>query len=150
MTSVAFHTGVPDPVDYACRLLRKAYRQGARLVVTAPVAPLDRLDQALWLFEQEEFVPHLRLRRKEDVTERNRRTPVWLSESATVAVDATVWVNLGADPEVVIDGFERVIEVVGDDGANVEAGRRRWRRYVASGLTPVNHPFGRTAPEART
>lgn len=149
MTSVAFHTGVPDPVDYACRLLRKACRQGARTVVTAPAATLDRLDQALWLFEQEAFIPHLRVRRREDVTDRNRRTPVWLSESARVAVEATVWVNLGADAEVAFDGFERVIEVVGDDSAEVETGRVRWRRYVAAGLTPVNHPFGRTAAETR-
>lgn len=144
MTAVAFHTGVPDPVDYACRLLRKAYRQGARLVVTAPAATLDRLDQALWLFEQEEFIPHLRLRRSEEPSARSRRTPIWLTESPSVSVDATVWVNLGADAEYSVEAFERVIEVIGSDSADAEAGRARWRGYVAGGLTPSNHPYGRS------
>jgi len=46
LTEVAFHTGIADPLDYACRLLRKAYRQGARVAVHAPAPLLDRLDQA--------------------------------------------------------------------------------------------------------
>ena len=61
MTEVSFHTGLPDKQAYACRLLRKAWRQGLRVMVTGDAATLTRLDQALWLFEQEEFVPHLRL-----------------------------------------------------------------------------------------
>ena len=33
MTEVAFHFNAPDPVAYACRLLRKAVSNGARMVV---------------------------------------------------------------------------------------------------------------------
>ena len=33
MTDIAFHTGIGNPLDYACRLLRKAYRSGARVAV---------------------------------------------------------------------------------------------------------------------
>ena len=50
MTDVAFHTGIADPLDYACRLLRKAYRSGARVAVHGAPATLDRLDQALVAF----------------------------------------------------------------------------------------------------
>ena len=63
MTDVAFHTGIANPLDYACRLLRKAYRSGARVAVHADPALLDRLDQALWTFEPLEFVPHIMLPR---------------------------------------------------------------------------------------
>ena len=59
MTDVAFHTGIANPLDYACRLLRKAYRSGARVAVHGEPAVLDRLDQALWTFEALEFVPHI-------------------------------------------------------------------------------------------
>ena len=51
MTDIAFHTGIANPLDYACRLLRKAYRSGARVAVHGEPALLDRLDQALWTFE---------------------------------------------------------------------------------------------------
>jgi hypothetical protein len=36
MTEVEFHTGVDEPLGFACRLLRKAYRKGSRVLVTAP------------------------------------------------------------------------------------------------------------------
>ena len=58
MTEIAFHVNVPDRLAYACRLLRKAVRQGARVAVTAPPATLRGLDRALWTFEPTEFVPH--------------------------------------------------------------------------------------------
>ncbi|MEN9627658.1 MAG: putative polymerase chi subunit HolC, partial [Pseudomonadota bacterium] len=42
---VEFHTGVADERAFACRLLRKAYRQGVRVLVRAPSATLVRLDR---------------------------------------------------------------------------------------------------------
>ena len=41
MTDIAFHTGIADPLDYACRLLRKAYRSGARAAVYGEPGLLD-------------------------------------------------------------------------------------------------------------
>ena len=61
MTQVEFHTGVADTVHFACRLLRKAYRQGERLLVTAPAHTLEALDRALWTFAAQEFIPHRRM-----------------------------------------------------------------------------------------
>ena len=43
MTEVAFHTGIANPLDYACRLLRKAYRSGAKVAVHGEAALIDRL-----------------------------------------------------------------------------------------------------------
>ena len=43
---VDFHSGVTDKVGHACRLLRKAVRQGARVQVCGEPAELDALDQA--------------------------------------------------------------------------------------------------------
>ena len=58
MTEVEFHVNVPDRLQYACRLLRKAYRQGARVLVRAPAPRLMRLDRELWTFVEREFLPH--------------------------------------------------------------------------------------------
>ena len=52
MTEVEFHTGVADPLGFACRLLRKAYRRGARVLVTAPPERLAQLDRLLWTFDE--------------------------------------------------------------------------------------------------
>lgn len=145
MTDIAFHTGVPDKLDYACRLLRKAWRSGSRLVVVGAPEELSRLDQALWVFEHEEFVPHLRVRQGEVPAAAMRRTPIWLSDSAEVPADAGVLVNLGPDFVDAFDRFDRVIEVVAMDAPEAQAARQRWRRYTAVGLQPANIPYGQAA-----
>jgi len=141
VTEVAFHTNVPDKLGYTCRLLRKAWRQGHRVVVVGEAGALGRLDQALWVFEQTEFVPHLRLRSGEPVPPRALRTPIWLADNPDVPVQASVLVNLGPEFLGQPERFERVVEVVSQDVDDAQAGRARWRRYSAAGLVPVNRPY---------
>lgn len=140
MPEVAFHTGLSDPLAYACRLLRKAWRQGARVVVAGEPAQLGRLDVQLWTFEHEEFVPHARLKAGERVGLALQRTPIWLADDpAQAPAEATVLVNLGPGMSTGYDRFARVIELVGSDPDALQAGRRRWRDYQAAGLTPHKH-----------
>jgi DNA polymerase-3 subunit chi len=137
---VAFHTGVPDKLAHGCRLLRKAYRQGARVVVAGDPALLARLDQALWTFDPLEFVPHARLRRGQAPEARLARTPVWLAEPGAEPPHHEVLVNLGPDMPDAYERYERVIELVGADDDDRAAGRRRWRAYEAAGRTIRHHP----------
>ncbi len=149
MTEVAFHTQVPDKLGYTCRLLRKALRQGVRAAVVGDAEALSRLDQALWVFEQEEFIPHLRLRAGEAPSPRNLRTPIWLLDDEQADVDATVLVNLGPGMPQQAERYQRVVEVVASEPDDVQAGRARWRQYVAQGIAPVNLPYragGDSAP----
>lgn len=141
VADVAFHTGLPDKIGYACRLLRKAWRSGVRVLVTGTDDELSRLDQALWVFDAGEFIPHLRLRAGERAAERFARTPIWLCADDSADVGATVLVNLGPDFARAYAGFERVVELVAADAADAEAGRQRWRRFVADGVAPVNRAF---------
>jgi DNA polymerase-3 subunit chi len=137
MTAVEFHTGVADKVDYACRLLRKAYRSGARLVVTAPSPLLATLDRELWTFAERDFIPHLRVPALAPAVA--ARTPIWLVEG-DLPVDAPgVLVNLGAPAPADPTRFDRIIEVLSADADDLQPGRERWRAYVAAGLTPVRH-----------
>ena len=139
MTEVEFHTGVADPVTYACRLLRKAYRAGVRVLVTAPPATLAALDRALWTFDQREFVPHVRQPGAPPPVA--ARTPIWLAAQG-VADAPTVRVNLGADAVADLSGVERLIEIVSSDADDADRGRRRWRAYKARGLAIVHHGHG--------
>lgn len=145
-----FHSGVGDKLGHACRLLRKAVRQGARVQVRGEPEELDRLDQALWAFDPHEFVPHLRWRSPDAPPAALHRTPVWLVASAAPWPDALprpgVLVNLGPhapDAAELPAGIARVIEIVGQDPADVEAARRRWRHYLQRGLAPTHHTFTR-------
>lgn len=144
MTEVVFHTGVADPLGFACRLLRKAARHGARVRVTAPVDTLTALDRALWIFDERDFVPHLRVAGASAALA--LRTPIWLVPSLQTMVDDAplplVVLNLGADvldgPDG-IDGLERLIEVVSADPDEATSGRARWRAYKARGLAIAHH-----------
>lgn len=83
MTEVEFHTGVADPAGFVCRLLRKAYRQGSRVLVTAPGPMLAQIDRALWLLDENDFVPHALLAQLILPTKRAAAalTPIWLAGS---------------------------------------------------------------------
>lgn len=137
MAEVAFHTGVADKDGYACRLVRKAWRQGRQVVVTGSAGQLQQLDQLLWTFEQAEFLPHVRLRRGESPPPALRRTPIWLAEACADAPARDVLVNLGPEWPDAFGDFERVIEIVGDAAEDVSQGRERWRRYRAAGANPA-------------
>jgi DNA polymerase-3 subunit chi len=136
---VAFHTGVADKLGYTCRLLRKAWRQGAQVVVTGAPETLSRLDTMLWVFEHEEFVPHARLRSGERVTSVMERTPIWLADMPADVSSAQVLVNLGPGMAAGFERFARVLEIVSDEPADAQQGRQRWRSYQAAGLLPKLH-----------
>lgn len=137
---VEFHTGVPDTLAFACRLLRKAYRQGATVLCLAPAARLDALDRALWTFVERDFVPHVRVPGPADKT--LRRTPIWLASGVPEdGLARAVILNLGIEWPVGAAAPGRVIEVVGMEADEVERGRALWRRYKAAGFEVLHHPF---------
>jgi DNA polymerase III subunit chi len=139
MTQISFHVNVPDALPYACRLLRKAYRVGARVLVTGSGRQLQQLDQLLWTFDPLEFVPHGVLG-PDDGTEVDEATPIWLSERvAQTQPAATVLLNLGDGPVALLAQFDKLIEIVPASEAQREAGRRRWKHYVSAGYSPDKH-----------
>lgn len=149
---VDFHSGVNDKLGHACRLLRKAVRQGARVQVRGEPAALEALDQALWTFDAQDFLPHLRWQGPAPPPPVLHRTPVWLVPSGVAWPEgleaAAVLVNLGPGALGEADlspAAARVIEIVGPESAEVESGRQRWRQYVQRGLAPVHHTFTREA-----
>ncbi len=137
--AVEFHTGVPDTLAFACRLLRKAYRRGVTVLCLAPQARLDALDRALWTFVEREFVPHVKLTGSAERI--LARTPIWLAQAVPAEVARDVVLNLGGDLAVGAAGPSRVIEVIGADADEVERGRALWRQYKSAGFEVVHHPF---------
>jgi DNA polymerase-3 subunit chi len=139
MTEVSFHFNVDDSLRYACRLLRKAVRSGARVVVTAPGPLLAELDRVLWTFDALEFVPHARLAPGQSPPERLLAAPVWLVERATDATHCEVLLNLGPEAPEGFERFARVIEVVSTREDDKTAGRARWKHYAGRGYSIQRH-----------
>jgi len=133
---VAFHFNAPDKVGYACRLLRKAYRSGARLWVRAPADLLGPLDTALWTQIPGEFIPHSGPGDAQAVRE---RSPIHLDTEVHADASREVLVNLCSDLPPNADAYQRVIEVVTLSEADREAARQRWRHYKANGVEPLRH-----------
>jgi len=142
MTEIQFHTGVAEPTVHACRLLRKATRQGARVAVTGPAETLERLDRELWAFDPVEFIPHLRLARDTTVAPRLRATPVWLVDDAAAIDVHEILVNLGAEAVPGFESYTRLFEIVSNDQADKAAARRRWKHYGDRGYRVAHHEIG--------
>jgi len=142
MTQVDFHTGVADKLGYACRLVRKAWRAGHRVVVTGDAAQLARLDAALWTFDPDDFIPHARHRSGQPVAAHLARTPIWLSDAPAELPPQpgpAVLVNLGPAPVAAeVATWPRLIELVGEQPEDATAGRWRWRAHLAAGRQPTN------------
>jgi DNA polymerase-3 subunit chi len=147
MTEVAFHSGVDDKLGYTCRLLRKAWRQGRRVIVSGEPGELAQLDPLLWTFDPAEFVPHVRARAGVEVAAELGRTPIWLVDNGAnpppgAAEAAQVLINLGPQSCAGVERFERVIEVISTDPEDRRAGRKRWRDYERAGIAVSHHALG--------
>lgn len=142
MNTVEFHHGMSDKLAYACRLLRKAYRSGARVLVTGDLGTLKALDRQLWVFDDQEFLPHVLAQPGQDVPARLHDTPVWLAPSddtASVPGDRAILINLGPDMPLQPERFQRLFEIVSSAPHERQLGRQRWKRYEALGLQIQPH-----------
>lgn len=131
MTEIAFHVNVVDKLGYACRLLRASQKKSARVLVCAPQDVLNQLSAQLWALSPTDFFPHCMA----------DATPSVLGNSSIVlAADLTdlnlphqVLLHLGAALPSGFERFERLIEVVSQDQADVLPARKRWKHYKDRG-----------------
>ncbi len=135
MTDISFHVNLADPVSYACRLLRKAAASGARVVVVGEPQDLRALDQALWTFSAQDFLPHCVAGAAPPAV--LARSPIVLAPDPQGAPHRQVLVNLGTEVPQGYADFDRLIELVGRDEAPLQQARERWKRYAAQGHAPV-------------
>ena len=139
MTEIAFHFNAPDPVAYACRLLRKAVGSGAKVVVTGQEETLQRLDSALWTFAPTEFLPHALAGSDPAVV---AHSPVFLTPDATDSPHQQVLVNLADSTPAGFERYERLIEVVGQEAQDRLQARQRWKYYLSRGYALQSHDLG--------
>lgn len=146
MTELAFHFGAPDKLGYACRLLRKAVGNGARVVVLVDANAVARLDVDLWGVSPTDFVPHCAIPATASV---RSRSPVLVTSGTAngLAPQYQVLVNLADTIPQGFDQFERVIEVVCTDPADRDRARGRWRFYTEQGYAITRHDLALKRPD---
>lgn len=139
MTEITFHFNVPGRIDYACRLSRKAQRQGLALAACGPLEVLNEFDRELWAFAAAEFVPHAWADRSHQVPARLHAATVWLSVDPVAAPTHDALLNLGQGVPVGFETFARLFEVVSADDADRVAARARWKAYADRGYAIKRH-----------
>ncbi|MDD2609747.1 MAG: DNA polymerase III subunit chi [Giesbergeria sp.] len=143
-TQIAFHFNAPDKLYYACRVARKAQRQGQRLVLTAPQQTLALLDEMLWNLSPSDFIPHCSADASAELL---KASPIVLAPDPRQAPQhRQLLINLGSTLPLGFERFERLIEIVSrDDEQDRQQARTRWRNYQTSGYTIVRHDLALSA-----
>ena len=151
MTEILFHVQVAQPIDYACRLLRKALARAARVVVAGPGETLAQLDHSLWTFSALDFLPHCFADAPDAVL---RASPIVLLEQPQGSLPALpalphheVLVHLGTQVPQGFETFERLIEVVSTRQPELLQARTRWRYYAERGYVPQKYEHAASPPQ---
>ena len=123
-----------DPLLLVCALVKKAWvARQPTLVLAADAAQAEVLDQKLWEFDDDSFIPHQIVGEAED----DEVTAVLIVPPGASTPDRPLVINLRED--CASGTFDRVLEVVpAEEGARLGS-RRRWSEYKARGITPSKH-----------
>jgi DNA polymerase-3 subunit chi len=113
----------------AARLAAKAYSQGRTVrVFTEDPAMTSAFGKLLWTFDATGFYPHCGVAHRLAA-----ETPIIVDDLLEHDGTADVLINLHRTPPPFFSRFEKMAEIVGEDGEEVAAGRERWRFYTARG-----------------
>ncbi len=117
------------PMLLVCELARKANDSGQALLILAASGPqAEILDELLWEFDEDAYIPHQIAGTDED----DDLTPVLIVPPGFEAPMRPLVLNLRN--EAVPGDFERVLEVVPADDSARGPLRERWKAYKERGI----------------
>ena len=131
----------PDALEsFACRLIETVWQRGHHvLVVAASERAARRLDDLLWTFREESFVPHRRVGAGDPAVAEAVREPVIVTTPGTWQGGFDVLVNLTPSVPEEAARAARIAEIVPAGGAGRDAGRERYRDYRSRGFALKTH-----------
>jgi len=117
-----------DPLLLVCELAKRAFESGqSTLILARSFDQADQLDEKLWDFETDAFIPHQIAGDDDDAI-----TPVLIATPESAIADRALVINLRDAPAPGL--FERVLEVVPADEAQRSGSRARWKTYQHAGF----------------
>lgn len=122
-----------DPLLLVCELVKKAYAaEQPTLILARSHEQADALDEKLWEFDDDAFIPHQLAGDDDDAI-----TAVVIAPPGATTADRPLVVNLR--DECAPGAYERVLEVVAADPAEREGSRTRWSEYKQRGFDVNKH-----------
>ena len=124
-------TAVPgDRLRAACQLTMKAWRAGLPVFVRGSDAQqCSELDELLWRFKAESFVPH-------SLQQDDTQAPVVIGLDQEPLMTQGVLINLSQTLSPQVEHFSRVIEIVNQEPSLLSACRDNFRSYRQRGYDP--------------
>lgn len=117
-----------QPLLLACELARKAFvAEQPLLILAKSQEQAEELDQLLWEFDDDAFIPHQIAGDDDDAI-----CAVLVATPDVSAEDRALVLNLR--DECAPGNWDRVLEVVAADTSEREGSRRRWREYQQRGI----------------
>lgn len=141
MTRVDFYILEQDSVEarmlFVCRLIDKAVRRGMRvLVCVANPATAEALDDLLWSFRPESFIPHAIAGSSEA---EDPELPVVITAGQDVAHQHELLVNLTSDIPPFFSRFQRLAEVAIQEEKLLQSTREHYSFYKQRGYPIETH-----------
>lgn len=139
MPRVDFYV-LPDHKDngralLACRLADKAYSLGHTVyLLAASEAQATALDDLLWTFRQDSFIPHERYPLAGE-----EASPVLVGTILPTEAGARVLINCADRLPEGFERYERVVELVDQNPEVLAKSRERFKQYRERGLAPETH-----------
>ena len=116
----------------ACRIIEKAYRLGHQIYVrTSDPDHTNKLDDLLWTFSQNSFIPH-QLSSESDSID----SPVVIGENLLTTEETDVVISVANDPVSNFTAYPRIVDIVGCKDEDKASGRNRFRYYREHGVEP--------------
>lgn len=135
MTEVKFFFNVDSKLNFACRLAKKAFEEGRKLIVFAPSpSQAEEFDRLLWTFSQLSFIPHVRATHG-----LAGETPIIIATDDRALPHHEALLNLGDDPPPFFSRFEHLREIVSMDDSDRLKARDRLKFYKSRGFDIQNH-----------
>jgi len=127
---------------FTCQLAEKIFKKGHKIhIFTANSQQTERLDQLLWTYDEQSFLPHVAA--TENNTHLQRETPVTISHHPEHALTSDVLINLRSEIPVFYPQFNRVAELVPADPQQRQTARMRYKQYQQQGNTVTSHEINR-------
>ena len=123
-------------LSHACRLVRKAYKNGFRVYIRAEnEQDLNTLDKLLWTFSDLDFIPHAILDTE------SGQEPVIIGMIEHQGDDKTILINLSTKMSENYSSYSLVFELISNDPTAIDAGRDRYRSYRQMNDELSTHPI---------
>jgi DNA polymerase-3 subunit chi len=112
---------------FACRLTEKAYLKDLKIViVNDTLADAKALDELLWTFNEQSFIPHRICLDEQSV---DPATPIHLTVEPMALPAADLLVNLAQRLPAQLERYARIAEIIDADEERRRLGRERFKAY---------------------